>query len=147
MPESFHLEQQKHHPVPRIDPLHRILQCYPQADLGFRRGVILTRRLRLPLPFPAQVVAHVDDDPAEPGPDAGIALEAADRFVDFDEGLLDRILRVLAVADDVKRDALQAGAVELVKLFECTDIPPAACRQQLLLGGVLHRWFSAIDRQ
>ena len=61
-------------------------------------------------------------------------MDSFDPPVEFEKGLLHRILRVLAIAKNVIRDALEPPAMLQVDLFERSNLAPAARRQKFGLA-------------
>src|SRR6266567_7339730 len=74
-------------------------------------------------------------------------MKSRNRPIQFEKGLLNRVLGILPVAHDMERDALQPRAVGLVELLERTNILPPARRQQIGFGGVFRGLHLVKQRQ
>src|SRR5260370_11447217 len=122
----------------RVYAPERIVERHLQRQLILlSRSFFFRLRIGLPLARARGVMAGIDQNPAQPGPDAGLRVKRFDAAVQLEERLLHRVLRVGAVPQNPVGDALQASAVRQVDLFEGPNLTPAARRQQFGLVGIL----------
>src|SRR5215469_14289982 len=83
----------------------------------------------------------IDDDPGEPGGKARPSVEAADMGVGTQEGILEGVLGVFAIARNVESDLKQLCSVRPAKGFECVRAAAAGGSQQVGLSALRNGTF------
>ena len=85
---------------------------------GRRRSVGRELHLGFALPAPHLVVAGVEENPVDPGREAGASPKSGGAAVDLEKDLLHRVLRVGDAAEQIGGDRFHPRAVPLVEPFE-----------------------------
>src|SRR5260370_35967796 len=103
----------------RVYAPERIVERHLQRQLILlSRSFFFRLRIGLPLALARGVMAGIDQNPVQPGPDSGLRVKRFDAAVQLEESLLPRVLRLEAGPQHPVGDPLPPSAVRQVDLVE-----------------------------